>query len=258
MVNLPYVGDTPAHPGDLATRDSVTTTVNALVPSRTTVTAQVTGLAASTYATQTYIDTQDSNYADRSYVDAHDALNILNSSTILGQPNGVATLDSATKVPLAQMPNMGSGYILGPFGMTARSNTDVDTSSSPATKVLIGEWNLGVRNIPFRPLVFLNCFAKSVGGQPLIEIKMADTLTVPSYAAAGEVIGQALGRTLWTDFQSLNVIPGPNTAGMAATNLPNSYRIYITAWLSDLSSTAGVVMASDNVASASVYLVRGG
>lgn len=267
MVNLPYVGpaaDPTTSPGNVATRSAVTTAISAINPSKASVSTQISGLVGPTYATQTYIDTQDQSYVLPTYYQTKDLLNI--PTTQAGANNGVATLDSGSKLPMNaspgvnQVPNLGTGYVRGPFGTTAVYNSDITTTT---TKVKFAEWNLNVPlagpvNFPFRPLVFMSCFASSQWGQPIIEVRITDSTTSPAnYASAGTLVAQGLGRYLYNSYHAIDVVPVPDTTGQTPSNLDASYHAYLTAWIYDGTGLT-TTMVTNKIANAAVFLLRGG
>lgn len=264
MVGLNYVGGAASASGDTVNVGAVTNLINAFSPSRVSVDAQLDSLvggASPTYATKVYVDNQDATFVEPIYYETRDALNV--PKTLKGVASGVATLDNVTgKVPAEQIPNLGNPYVLGPFGLTGQFG-----GSTGSVPIKIAEWNLGQRNIPFRPLVFLNAFVKCSWGQPVIEVKLTNTTTAPAYDAVGSIrIGLGVGRYLYNDYQSVVVLPSSSTTGGTPSTLAANYNIYATAWLYDrrgAPSPAPNTVTLDsvgllaNIASSALYLLRG-
>jgi hypothetical protein len=264
---LTYVGAVPANPADLDNRGALNTQLAAITPNAGSVATQITGLTTglgATYATKSYVDTQDSTFALSSYYTTRDALNLPVSAvgTVAGSPitgsyYGAASLDGSTTVPLAQLPNVGAGYLAGPWGPTSVASS----ASTGSTPVKIADWNLGLPSVQFRPLVFFSAFITSstTTAQPVIEIRIANSVTAPAYGST-TLIAMGEGRTPYADFQAISAIPVPDTTGTTPSLLPTSYEIWVTAWLYDLNgsgSSSVSLNSSGNVANAALYLLRG-
>jgi hypothetical protein len=216
---------------------------------RTAVSGQIHTTATTTYASKSYIDTQDGTFAQPNYYQNQDALNV--PLTAVGQPNGVASLDSSGKVPLAQMPALGAGYLLGPFGPTTAVTRRV-AGVGPAAALDLCDFAIGVQNITFQPLVFVTVNASTVtGGRTVIEARMSSG-TAP-YASQTR-IARGMGRTNYTDPQSIAVIPCPAATGATPSSFAKTYNIFISLWIYDLYQSSTV--ETTGVVSASVYLLR--
>ena len=263
MAGLNYVGATPAVSNDILNRLALNATLNAITPNQGSVTTQITNLysgASPTYATKAYVDSQDATFASPSYVSSRDALNLPTTAvgTVAGSPitgsyYGAASLDSSGKVPIAQIPNMGVGYLLGPWGPTATFN-----GTTGATPLRIADWNLGLPPIQFRPWVFLNAFVTAItGAKPIIEIRIANTVTQPAYAST-TLVSQGEGRYGYTDYHAIACLPVPDTTSETPSLLATSYEIWLSAWLYDLSGgTNSVTISAGGIASAPAFLWRG-
>ena len=208
----------------------------------------LTQIPTATYAPKSYVDSQDATFQLPSYVTAQDALNVPLSS--VGVPGGVATLNSAGDVPLTQLPVLGAGYLLGPYGPTA-----VATGTTGATPLRIAEWNIGNTSLAFRALVFMSVFVTGVGAHPVVEVRIADSATQPTYAA-GTLVAMGEGRTIYNDYHALIVLPVPDTTGQTPSLLPTGYKIWLTAWVYDLNGLS-VTLTGGNIAVASAFLLRG-
>jgi hypothetical protein len=261
------VGALPANPGDIDNRGQLNAQLGAITPNAGTVATQINNLISgpgATYATKSYVDTQDATFAASSYYTSRDALNVPTtaigtaaSSPLIGSYYGTASLNSSTKVPLAQLPNVGAGYLVGPWGPTAVI-APVSTGSTP---VKIADWNLGLPSVAFRPLVFFSAFitATVTTAQPVIEIRIANTVTAPSYAST-TLIALGEGRVGYADFHAIACLPAPNTTGQTPSLLPTSYEVWISAWLYDAAgsgSNSVTLNAAGNIANAAVFYLRG-
>lgn len=252
MAGLPYVGIDSTANGAVLDRLAVTTQIAAATPSRVSVTDQVNAAAGATYATINYVNTQDTQFAAASYYVAQDANNIPPSAKGLADASlGVAALDSGGKVPLAQLPVLGNGYVLGSFGPTATT-----AATTGATAARIVDWNLGVKNIRFRPWVFMSLFASASDlGRPVVEVWLANSTTAPDYGV-GSLVAKGVARSHYNDFSVVTVVPIPSAAAQSGpAGLASTTNIWVTAWLYDLHDHQ-VVFNSTNLAAASVYLLR--
>jgi hypothetical protein len=252
MTGLSYVGKAPTNGNEITNRLATNAILTSGSPSQGSVQTQLDALttgANPTYAPKTYVDTQDSLYQLPSYYQGQDLLNVPTSS--VGQPNGVAALTSAGKVPIAQMPVLGAGYILGPYGPTATFSGVTD-----ATPLKIADWNIGLRSLAFQPLVFMNVFALGYMAHPKIEVFITNSTTAVNYASAGTLVALGEGNGLYNDYESILVMPVPSTVSQTPTNLPTTYNIWISAWIKDLNDQS-VTISSGGVATGSAFILRG-
>jgi hypothetical protein len=264
---LTYVGAAAATAADIDNRGTLNNQLAAVTPNSASVAAQLTALttgSGATYATKSYVDTQDGTFALPSYYTSRDALNLptiargtVAGSALTGSYYGVASLDASTKVPIAQLPNVGAGYLLGPYGPTAVSSA-VSTGSTP---VKIADWQLGLPSIQFRPLAYLVAFITSTvaTARPVIEIRIANTVTAPPYGST-TLIAAGEGRNGWTDYQAIPCLPVPDSTSQTPSLLPTSYEIWVSAWLYDVNGSAGtntVTMSTGGIGLASLFLLRG-
>lgn len=251
MAGLFYVGGTPTGVSDITNRLAMNNRIAGAPVSSASVQAQLNNLVGGgnpTYATKTYVDTQDALYQAPSYYVARDGLNV--PLTSINVPSGVAGLNSSSKMSLSQIPVVGAGYIKGPYGFTS-----VTSASTTTTPVRIADWNIGQANLQFRVMVFLSAFVKAVGGHPVIEIRIADSTLAPAYGSM-TLVAQSAGRSLYDDFHALAVMPAPNTTSQTPSLLPTNYNVWLTAWLFDPTG-ATVQVSSGNIASGGAFLVRG-
>ena len=250
---LPYVGALPAGDTDVMNRLAVSTRIAAAPVTQGSVQAQITALVAGgspTYATKSYVDTQDGTFVLPSYYQGRDALNI--PLTALGQPSGVASLsaDATPTVPLAQIPVAGAGYIKGPYGPTASA-----TGTTGATPLKIADWNIGAAGVSFRPWVFLSAFVTGASAQPVIEVRIADATSAPTYAAS-TLVAEGAGRSLYDDYHAIAFGPAPDATGATPSLLAPTYRVWLTAWLYDLNGNS-VTLSAGGLASGAAFLLRG-
>jgi hypothetical protein len=223
--------------------------IAAATPSQTSATSNV-NTAAGLKAGKSYVDTLTATFATRSYYHAQDALNIPLSN--VGQLGGVAALDSTGKIPLAQVPAVGAGYILGPFGPTTGY-----TASTGSTPVKIADWAIGIQSLTFEPWVFCTILAGATNmGRPVVEVGISNGST--STYADQVIVARGVGRTFWNDGQVVNVMPVPASAGHSGadpTVYTTTYDIFLSAWLWD-SQDQTVSVASNSILSGAVYLIR--
>lgn len=248
MSGLGYVGANPVNPGDITNRLAVTTLTSAFTPNEGTVATQAAALAA-TYAAKTYVDSTHSAYVAPAYYQAQDLLNLPTSS--VGIALGAASTDATTKVPLAQMPNVGAAYIQGAWGPTA-----VAAGTTDATPLKIADWNIGAAGISCRPGVFLLAFVSTLLGQPIIEIRISNSTTAPTSYGATTLVAAGVGRYGYNDFHVVAAMNTPDTTGESPSLLSPTYNVWLSAWLYDLTGNS-VTLNTGGIASAAAYLVRG-
>lgn len=253
MAGLDYRGPNAVDPTDIVNRGDLLAGLNTAAVNRTDVAGQVS-VAAGLRASKTYIDNQDALYALPSYYQNRDALNIPVASR--GAANGVASLDSNGKIPLAQLPALGAGYLLGPFGPRhLNASVAVFSGSTGSTPLKICDWELGSQSVStFRPLAFMNALVScTTGGWPVIEVKISDGAA--AYADQ-TLVARGYGRTSFTDAQSVTVIPCPHTTGASGTSSPPTYSTpYLTAWLYDANGHS-VTLGGSGVINAVIFLLR--
>lgn len=252
MPTLRYVGRAPTDPEDITTRLQVNSLLQEGV-SRSSAQTDVND-ANLLRATKTYVDAQDGLYALPSYYQTRDALNVPLAQKAVA--NGIATLDANGKVPLNQLPVLGVGSFIGPFGPTAVFNG----SSSGATPLKIADLHVGVQSFTFRPLVFSTVVASSPSSsgnnlcRPVVEARMSDGQA--AYASQ-TLIGLGVGRNLYDSIQPINVLPVPQTTGQSGLDagFPGTYDIWISLWLYD-NHEQTATLATGGIASATAFLIR--
>lgn len=252
MAGLPYVGPktTDAKPRGVQTRAHVDEQLNAGI-TREYVDGQVITLSAPN-ATKTYVDTQDNLYADTAYYVAQDELLVPTSTK--GQPNGVASLDATSTIPLGQIPALGVGTLKGPYGLTSTA-----LGNTGATPLKIGEFALGLTGVNFKPLAFLNVVCGVLGrGRPVIEVRIGTN--VQTTYAAQTLVAAGYGRAMFDDTQPVNVKPAPDALNVMQDGIqtfygPNTnYVLYV--WVFDSTGAGQITIASGGIATASAWLVR--
>lgn len=246
MSSLKYIGPASVSGTDIVTRKQTIDLLNAADPNRSSASG-VVAAAAAIYASKTYVDNQDATFESPYYYQTQDSLNVLISAK--GQPNGVAELDVNSKIPASRFPALGTGYMLGPWGPTARFTAT--TSNTPAK---IADWNIGVQGLSFVPQVFCTIFATCAEwGCPVIELRMSDGAQPYDDQT---LIGFGKGRTLYWDAQPITVTTAPPAVGQTGSNAwPSSTNIWVSAWLYDLNSQTSTV-TDDDIVSGGVFLER--
>lgn len=246
MSSLRYVGKPSSDGTDIITRIRLNNILNTVDPNRDSV-VEDTDAAVAPYASQTYVNTQDNLYEVPSYYQTQDSYNV--PAGAKGQANGVASLDSTGKIPVSQIPALGSGYIYGPYGPTA---TFTGTTSNVPLK--IAEWNIGVQPLVFQPLVFGTVVVASALGRSVVEIRMSNGQQ--PYASQTR-IGIGMGRSGYVDGQPITIQPAPASTAMSGSSAdwPASTNIWATAWLYDRDSQTSVV-TSGGFISGAIFLVR--
>lgn len=239
------------------TRDDVRKTENG-------VTSGITVDLAAVYAHTDYVDTQDARFvsetldSESSYYrrrdkgtwidpatgqpDTASALVPLagdNNTGGVGQPGGVATLVGG-KIPAAQIPNLGAGFLRGPYMATAYTPiTGVGT-----TPVRIASWDLGVtapvsNQLPIdcQILVFMAVAVVSTGGgRAVIDVRFGG---VDTPFASQTPVAFGRGRNAYTGRQTVIVQPSP-LPGQTPTAFPAAFpNPRLSAWLYDDGSRPG-------------------
>ena len=244
-----YVGRVPANSQDLVTKLAVLNLVNSATPSQISAASDVT-TAAALKAGRAYVDTQAATFASRAYYQSQDALNLPLSK--VGQPGGGASLDATGKIPMSQIPPVGAGYVLGPFGPT--TGYAVSTGSTP---VKVCDWDIGIQSLTFEPWVFCSILAEASNmGRPVIEVGISNGAT--TLYSEQVIIGRGVGRTFWNDAQVINVMPVPANNGQTGpdpTVYVSTYHVFCSAWLHDTQGET-VAVEDQGVLSGAVFLVR--
>ena len=159
----------------------------------------------STLSRKDYVDGQDNAYATTAYYQAGDALLIPNAQK--AAVNGVASLDSGSKIPIAQIPAFGAGNIQGPYGTTSRTTGTANQGSS----FTIANWTLAAPGFSWRPLVFASVIISGAGStRPCLEARLSGTL-----------IGFGWGNA-YNGYQAVSLHPAPDITSQSG-NPPTSY-----------------------------------
>lgn len=251
MSGLAFVGKQATQPAEIPNRGVTTTVLSSATPNQASVQSQLTALttgAGATYASKSYVDTQDATFQLPSYYTTQDALNI--PLTSVGVVSGAAALDSTIHVPAAQMPVLGSGMIQGPYGTTAST---VGTTGS--TPIKVADFNIGAISLSFQPLVFMQLFVTSTMGKPVVEVRIANSTTAPTYAGS-TLVASGQGRSLYNDYHAVVVWPSSSTLGATYGNLGPTYNVWLSVWLYDALAQS-VTISSGGVASGAAFLLRG-
>lgn len=253
MAGLSFVGVPSSDPEDIVNRGDLNDILGTAVPNRTSVSTNVID-AVALKASKSFIDNADAGFVLPSYYQTRDALNIATSAR--GVANGVAALDASTKIPVPQLPTLGSGYLVGPFGPKHQDNSPaVFGGSTGATPMRIADWELGEQAVTsFRALVFMSALVScTANGQPVIEVRVSDG-TAPY--ASQTLVARGSGRTFYTDRQTIAVLPCPDALGQVGTTSPPTYDTpYFTAWLFDAHSSS-VTISGSGITSAVLHLLR--
>lgn len=170
------------------------------------------------------------------------------SNSQVGVAGGVAGLDSGLKVPLTQLPSMGSGYLIGPFGCNSVSQQASATTISNGPKKL-AEWAIqssGGTN--FQPMVFMQANAKTSSnlGRTVIEVRMSNG-PVSTYRYSDPLVATGTGRSFYTGIQPITVLPCGSANGLSNTSYTPNYNIYLSAWVYDSGIGTSTVNGTDIV-----------
>lgn len=244
---LNYVGPTATAADDLMTQRAVTDLLDTGT-TRSFALDRIDALSAP-YATTDYVNLADNAFVAPSIVDTRDGLNLPLAAK--GAPNGVATLDSSSYVPLAQCPNLGAGIMKGPYGITTQISADTTTASQIVLATIV----LGATGVTFKPWAFGEAFVQqqSPNARAVLEMRIGDN-TQTSYAAQ-TLIGAGYGQSGYTDFQPIGTEPvGASTGTLATAGFSPSTNWVITLWLTSSGGTSLVKNA--NITTCSAYLLR--
>ncbi len=248
MSSLQYVGVPPSQSKDIMPRSDTDDILNSGI-SRGYVNGRVVDLAASK-GTLTYVNTQDGLYAEKAYYQTQDATLVDLSKK--GIANGVATIGSNGLIPDSQLPYLGGGVILGPYGPSS-----VTTGSGTNTPFKIATFNLTYPGLGMQAVAFLVVGCKSTNGRPVIEARIADT-TVTNYADQ-KLIGMGVGRDFYNDYQIVTVRSATPSPGQSTQpSSPVTTSPVVTVWAYDLYGANGGVTQVDTgfIYTGAVYFLR--
>jgi hypothetical protein len=185
----------------------------------------------------------------------------------------LATTDANGLIPLAQLPSMGSGYLVGPYGYT-RTYTGGSTASGTFR---FAEWNIQQPNIGyFQPMVFMIVQANSEFlGRPVIEVRISESQpTATGYSTSHPLVARGVGKsfrhklpdnTSPYNIQTIAVMPCSAANGQSfsgTTAFSSSYgagttkNFYLTAWMLEAGVAGFGVSAMSSVVSGSAFLLK--
>lgn len=175
----------------------------------------------------------------------------------VGSASGVAATDSNNKVPLEQLPSMGSGYLLGPYGISW--STDVSGVSTIANAKRFAEWAIQTNPVNFRPLVYMivNTQTDNKLGRPVIEVRMSNGPTT-LYSTSNPLVAMGTGRSFYTGTQAIAVMPCASANGQVGGGFFSpTYNTYLTAWLYDAGTgNSSITNVKSSVITATAFLMR--
>lgn len=207
---------------------------------------------ANTYATSSSLSAALLGLAQESYVSGENSKNILKTS--LGVPNGIASTGTDNKIPLSQLPSMGNGFVLGPFGYSSAWSGSATTVVNGPFK--LAEWGIQTNPITFQPWVFMTVVAQTIG-RSVVEIRISNGPT-NSYSTSNPLVAVGTGRSFYYDSQPILVMPCASISGQSGTSASSygpNYNTYLTAWIYDVGGGTSTV-SSTSIVSSSAFLVR--
>lgn len=205
-----------------------------------------------------------------------DAANL--STSALGVVNGVATLDSETppKITLSQCPNLGVGFVKGPYGAGASQVATTDTVVTPTLQYqMLGQIPLGTLGtaITFKPMSFATALMIQAdsASRGLLEIRIGDQnstlawpttpLTDPTVLSAARtaqrLVSFGYGREAFLDYHPVATRPAGNATGITPstwTSYGPSANLTLTLWL--VAETGTVTVKANHLAVFSAFLFR--
>lgn len=260
MSSLKYIGKNPtlnAHLGNRLFADQAFSSGVSRASVDESVATSVQSLARTDY-----VDAKDAQLASTEYVNQQDGL--LMPTYYRNVANGVATLDSGTKVPASQLPLMGKGKIKGPYGMTSRNAGSASPASSGFTAdhyAKIGSWNIPAPGFLWRPMIFMSVIGGSfhtadrsiAGGRFDIECRVGGQYN-STICASGR------GHNSIRGFQAVSVVPNtdltPQT-GNTMTGYGSSYAVDIGVFLFQYFGGRTIELTDAGyIFSASLYLIE--
>lgn len=246
MPRLNYVGPEPVAGTDLVSRLQGTAFIDRAIVNRSATSAAVEAAAAN-LAGKDYIDLADTNYVTSDYYQSRDALNV--PTSLVGQPNGVATLTGG-KIPVAQIPVLGAGYLSGPFGPTSIT----PASNVGTTPIKIADFVIGVQSVSFQPLGYaIVAVDTNPGGRPVLELRMSNGAA--NYASQ-TLIAQGIGRSMFDGRQIVAVTPASATTGASnPTPWLGTTNIVASLWAYSSSETS-ITIGASAVLSGAIFLTR--
>ena len=177
----------------------------------------------------------------------------------VGVAGGVASTDSNNRVPVAQLPSMGSGYLIGPLGISNTWSGQATTVNSGAGPLKFAEWAIQTNAINFQPMVFMvvNALTDNLLGRSVIEVRISSG-PANSYSTMNPLVAMGTGKSYYTGTQTINVLPCATSSGQNGfSSYPPTYNTYLTAWLYDVGiGTSRIENVGNAIISASAFLMR--
>jgi len=177
----------------------------------------------------------------------------------IGVAGGVAATDSNNRVPVAQLPSMGSGYLIGPLGLSSTWSGQATTVNSGAGPLKFAEWAIQTNAINFQPLVFMivNAATDNMLGRTVIEVRLSNGPT-NTYSTVSPLVAMGTGKSYYTGMQTISVLPCATSSGQNGfSSYPPTYNTYLTAWLYDAGiGTSKIENVGNAVVTASAFLMR--
>jgi len=163
---------------------------------------------------------------------------LLNSS--IGAKGGVASIDSTGKIPLSQLPSMGDGFIIGPFGYVYSSTAQQVNANGPVASggaQKLTEWAIGSpggKNFQVMVFMQVNAATSTNLGRTVIEVRMSNG-PATTYNTLNPLVATGTGRTFYTGYQPVTVLPCGSAQGQVSSYYPasNWSNLYLTAWVYD-------------------------
>jgi hypothetical protein len=180
------------------------------------------------------------------------------STSSIGAKSGVAGLDSNSKVPVAQLPSMGSGYLIGPYGTSATWSGTATAVNSLKGPLKFAEWAIQNNGgASFQPMVYMivNALTDNLLGRTVIEVRITSG-PATSYSASHPLVAVGTGRSFYTSSQSIAVLPS-SSPGQVNSSYSASYNTYLTAWLYDAGiGTSKIENTNSAIITATAFLMR--
>lgn len=249
MAGLKYVGPpytTDSNTQDVLSKNDVDTEFTNATVSQVSVQAAI-NTAVAGYASQNYVNTALNSYAQPNYLTQEEAELIPTSSIAI--PGGLAPLGVSGTIPNAFVPDLGIGYVLGPFGATTTYGV-----SAGAVPVKIADWSIGPPGVSFQPMVFMTLLVSaSNGGRPVVEVRMS---AGSAGYTAQTLVARGVGRNNWNDLQAISVVPVPAAPGLTGgSGYAATYNVWLSAWLYDANSE-NVSIETDSIVNSACFFIR--
>lgn len=246
MGALTYVGPAPVGSTDIVNQKAVQDAVagGGDVVNKATVDLAVAAASAS-LATLDAVQTKDKAFATLADYQARDVTNNVPTALVNVAGAPVALQNDGT-VPVSRFPQMGSGYLKGPWGFyQSYAQAGVSVTKAAIANFVTDAIPTGMA---IRPMCFANVLVRSsnTGGYPVVEIRLGAD---PS----GPLLGLGRGRTMFTGAQSIPVLPVADSGSWLAAN---GGQVGATVWMYDSVGTATVSVESGNDLTGAMYLFQ--